>query len=143
MTLVDSIIQYAASDKLDGDAWATLVRSSIDYSTVELPDVLKNTETEFKERTGHTAMPSRWRSAKSVLLKARNAMITLMDDNGQVLGKSAIEKMVTATKPASPTASVFDRADTFIAELHKLVAEYSAVAPGLKSYIKDEVYKIC
>jgi hypothetical protein len=109
MTLVDSIIQFAASDKLDGDAWNTLVTSSTHILYSDLPTVLRNAEDEFKERTGLTAMPSRWRSAKSVLLKARNNLVPMMDDNGQVIGKSAIERLCKGTKEAEeidPVAEV-------------------------------------
>ena len=100
MTLVDSIIQYAASDKLDGDAWNTLVTSSIPILVSDLPTVLRNAEDEFKERTSLTAMPSRWRSAKSVLLKARNSGVVLTDENGRVIGKSAVESICQGMKEA-------------------------------------------
>jgi hypothetical protein len=134
MTLVDSIIQYAASDKLDGDAWNTLVTSSVAFTRDDLPNVLRNAEDEFKERTGLTAMPSRWRSAKSVLLKARNNLVPMMDDNGQVIGKSAIERLCKGTKEVEEIDPVAEVNKHMVA-LSRLLLMFPDRRIDLHSYI--------
>ena len=134
MTLVDSIIQYAASDKLDGYAWNTLVMSSIAFTRDDLPNVLRNAEEEFKERTGLTSMPSRWRSAKSVLLKARNNLVPLMDDNGQVIGKSAIERLCKGTKDAE-AIDPYAEVDKHLVALRVLLGMFADKRVELQAHI--------
>ena len=102
MTIADSIIKYAASDKMDSGAWEELVMETHAVLTLdELELVLKNAEQEFKERTGETAMPTRWRSAKSVIITARTHSVTVVGENGKPLGKTAIEKMIKVIKEGS------------------------------------------
>jgi len=134
MTLVDSIIQFAASDKLDGDAWNTLVTSSAGITVDDLPNVLRNAEDEFKERTGLTAMPSRWRSAKSVLLKARNNLVPLCDDNGQVIGKSAIERLCKGTKEAE-VIDPYAEVDRHLEALRVLLGMFADKRVELQAHI--------
>ena len=97
--VVDALLQYAGSDKLDRDGWSTLIMSTRNVDNADLEHVLKNAEDAFKARTKHTALPTKWRTAKSALLKARNAGVSLIDENGEVIGKSAAERK---TKDLTP-----------------------------------------
>lgn len=101
--VVDALLQYAGSDKLDRDGWATLVMSTRNVDNADLELVLKNAEDAFKERTKLTALPTKWRTAKSVLLKARRAGMSMIDENGEVVGKSAAEKYVKERITPDPT----------------------------------------
>jgi len=109
--MVEAIMQFGASDKLDGDAWGTLVTNiqSARKEGRDLQDVLKNAEKEFKEKTGK-ALPSKWRSAKSVALRAYNASVSLTDEQGLPVGKSAVEKLLKKDKVPKNTEKLFAEA---------------------------------
>jgi hypothetical protein len=87
---------------MDSDAWATLVRECAAVWTGSIPDlqsVLKNAENEFKEKTGETQLPSAYRSAKSVVVASYLNDIPTTSDNGEPIGKSAVEKAIKAKQP--------------------------------------------
>lgn len=109
--MVEAIMQFGASDKLDGDAWSTLVTNiqSARKEGRDLQDVLKNAEKEFKEKTGK-ALPSKWRSAKSVALRAYNASVSLTDEQGLPVGKSAVEKLLKKDKAPKNIEKLFAEA---------------------------------
>ena len=109
--MVEAIMQFGASDKLDGDAWSTLVTNiqSARKEGRDLQDVLKNAEKEFKEKTGK-ALPGKWRSAKSVALRAYNASVSLTDEQGLPVGKSAVEKLLKKDKVPKNTEKLFAEA---------------------------------
>jgi len=102
--MVEAIMQYGASDKLTGDAWKTLVEN-VQKTVADggvVVEVLKNAEAEFKERT-KKPLPSAWRSAKSVVLRAYEKGINLTDEQG-VVGKTAVEKMLKESKEPANSA---------------------------------------
>lgn len=108
--MVEAIVQYGASDKLTGDAWATLVRKSDECVRTgeDLRGVLKNAEREFKE-TVKKQLPSTWRSAKSVVLKAYDKGVPVLVNN-EVVGKSAVEKACKTGKLPKTTDELFSEA---------------------------------
>lgn len=143
MTIVDSIMQCAGSDKLTEGAWKTLVIRTKDVLNGDLEYVLKKAEREFKERTGYTKLPSRWRSAKSVLMKARGVGVALVSGDS-VIGKSAVEK---ACKEALPTRykAPMDIAAKGVAIIRQALSQETSetVRVAMIASIKQELDKLC
>lgn len=108
--MVEAIVQYGASDKLTCDAWRTLVLKSDECkrSGEDLRAVLKNAETEFK-KTVKKRLPTAWRSAKSVILKAYDKGVPAIVDN-EVVGKSAVEKACKEDKLPKTAEQLFAEA---------------------------------
>ena len=109
------IIQaYALADRthesLTTDAWAVMVReidnalkNGKDHSAIK--GEMKAAEDAWKASTGVTVMPSTYRSAKAVALKAVAHKIPLLEADGAVRGKTAIEQAYKAVEAGSPEAA--------------------------------------
>ena len=108
--MVEAIVQYGASDKLTCDAWRTLVLKSDECIRTgeDLRTVLKNAEKEFKD-TVKKQLPSAWRSAKSVVLKAYEKGVPVIVNN-EVIGKSAVEKACKTGKLPKSADELFSEA---------------------------------
>ena len=103
LSITEAIVSYAVSAKADSSAWGTLVREISNlYAQCANLDVLKNTikdyETAYKKEYAEPQLPPAYRSAKSVALKAIDCGVRLRDDEGNVIGKSAVEKAIKDTK---------------------------------------------
>lgn len=118
MSAYTVIASYAAGKKLEGNAWRDLCLIASNH-TDDLADVLKNGEDEFKERTGEKKLPTSYRTAKSVILKARDKGVAFMSENGEPLGKTAVEKMLR--EKAEPVKPV-DVVNASVAALKKALA---------------------
>jgi len=116
------IASYAAGKKLEGNAWRDLCLIASNH-TEDLADVLKNGEDEFKERTGEKKLPTSYRTAKSVILKARDNGVAFMSENGEPLGKTAVEKMLR--EKAYPVKPV-DVVEASLSALKKALAMCSS-----------------
>lgn len=137
MATVDALIKFAVSEKSEEGAWGTLVRevANAHVEGGDIAEVLKNAEAEFKERTG-SALPSRYRSAKSVILKAYEHRVPTMSENGEPLGKTSIEKAIKAAVPKNkpePSDMVCDALDTIKKAYGLCVSEAERTA--LKTYV--------
>ena len=64
----------------------------------DLKKDLEETEVHVKKDFELKTMPGPWRSAKSVVLTALSMSIKLTDDNGNFLGKSALQALIKANK---------------------------------------------
>jgi hypothetical protein len=145
MSAYTVIASYAAGKKLEGNAWRELCLIAKNHPHVDdIADVLKNGEDEFKERTGEKKLPTSYRTAKSVILKARENGVAFMSENGEPLGKTAVEKMLREkADPAKP----IDRAEAALTALEKALsmcstgAERNAVAVRIRVAI-DRILKV-
>lgn len=106
MSIVDSIVEFAVSEQVGESAWGKLVTSVVEVynsegiSVESTAEVLKNAEKEFKSQYGKS-VPAAYRSAKSVALKALRLKVALLDDNGQPLGKTAVQNACKAVEEKS------------------------------------------
>jgi hypothetical protein len=139
MSAYTVIASYAAGKKLEGNAWRDLCLIANNHTHVDdIADVLKNGEDEFKERTGEKKLPTSYRTAKSVILKARENGVAFMSENGEPLGKTAVEKLVRdRTEPAKP----IDRAEAALTALAKALGmcSTSAERKAIEILIRDSV----
>lgn len=143
MNIVDSIKQCGASDKLEVGAWRTLCTAAASVPDDELSIVLKNSEKEFKEETGRTELPARWRSAKSVYCAARrNNIATMLEDTP--VAKSVVEKAIKDSKPKEESSpiQVVEKLLDKIADV-MLQFDEGPAKDALKGYITARVNTIC
>ena len=139
MAVIDGLVKYAVGEKATNEAWGTLVLEVHKVHAVggsDLREVLKNAEQEFKEKTG-TGLPSAYRSAKSVILKALENGVPIITENDQPMGKTAVEKAIKAvmTKVAPEPSDMVCEAIELIGKAMALcVTESERVA--LRTYVQ-------
>ena len=138
MAVIDGLVKYAVGEKATNEAWGTLVLvvHKARVPGVDLREVLKNAEQEFKEKTG-TGLPSAYRSAKSVLLKAIDHGVPIVTENEQPMGKTAVEKAIkeVVTKVAPEPSDMVCNAIELIGKAMALcVSESERVA--LRTYVQ-------
>jgi hypothetical protein len=100
-------------ETLTGDAWAVMVReiAAALKSGAKIESIradMKAAEDTWKAQTGATSMPSTYRSAKAVALKAVEGGRDLLDSEGNPKGKTAVEK---ETKAAESVAKAAEEAE--------------------------------
>jgi len=110
---VDSLV----SDRTSNDTWEKVARfahaqmqngSLVDYDAVA--QSFKEIELQIKGEYGVSTMPSAWRSAKSIAIKALAHRINVMDQEGKVLGKTHVTSLV---KKSRTGGSVADEGNAF------------------------------
>ena len=69
---------------------------------------IKETEEAIKKEYSLSKMPSPWRSAKSVCSQCLNLGISLIDENGNYLGKTALQNKIKKHKGVKPPVDVKD-----------------------------------
>ena len=98
--LYDAATNALASDASSDNTYTKMVTASFPHeSSASFLTELKAVEKLIKEEYKIKAMPVAWRSAKSVVLSAMRMDIALVDSNGVLLGKSAIQAAIKAGKP--------------------------------------------
>ena len=100
-SLRDIAVAGLAAENLSGDVWnemAKWVAARSDKSDDELKIIMMNMEREFKSDYNMSAMPTSYRSAKSVALMARKNGVMLLEPTGEVCGKSAVEQANRAVR---------------------------------------------
>lgn len=87
-----AIRSFAAAEKAKGNGWAELAGAVALLSAAEAEGYCDEASEDFKRnnKTGQT--PGAFRTAKSVALKALRLGVSLLDADGKVIGKTAIEK---------------------------------------------------
>lgn len=115
------IVAYAASEKLDGNAWDGMVAAVCCMKYEEAEAWLKGQEAMFKQEYG--PIPNAYRSAKSVALGALKLGIGLYGDNGHPKGKSAIQAAIKDAKVPKNILKEWDAAFNRLANVY-----YSASA---------------
>ena len=105
LSITEAIVSYAVSAKADNSAWNKLVVEvstmySQSYDLDILKHQLKEAETAYKAEYNESQLPAAYRSAKSVALNAIQWGVVLRNDEGNAIGKSAVEAAIKAAKPA-------------------------------------------
>jgi len=105
MSTNNIIVEFAAGEQLSTSAWATLVTSVVGKSNAEVVTFVKAQEEEYRSLTEATRMPSTWRSAKAVILRALSVGIVIT--NG--VGKTALEKLIRTVKAEAEAKTETER----------------------------------
>lgn len=105
LSITEAIVSYAVSAKADNSAWNKLVVEvstmySQSYDISILKSQLKEAEAAYKVEYNESQLPAAYRSAKSVALNAILWGVVLRNDEGNAIGKSAVEAAIKAAKPA-------------------------------------------
>jgi len=88
-----------ALDYVKGNLWAQAVASVVTAGSLEkVAQYHKDFETEYKARTKAKKMPGWYRSSKSVIGKALENAVQLLDEGGLPRGKTAVEKDIKELK---------------------------------------------
>lgn len=124
---MNPIFGYKASDELHTDSWAQLCVATSTIETEALADTFKAWEKEYKETTS-MPLPGAWRSAKSVIKNARANGVAVMSGS-EVVGKTAVERMVKAAKHDSVPVAYGDKTDKVVVAFKK--AAELAISAGL------------
>ncbi len=139
-----TILKYAVAQRSESNAWEELVLLSKDCVTKgNFLEVLKNAEEQYKKDTGETSTPSRYRSAKSVVVSGATHNV-LFDDKGFMRGKSAVERYVrNATKGAAVVSAAMSATttslvlDEIINLLSQLKVQYNTLDDDCKAVMQS------
>lgn len=120
-TYVDSVKQFVSTENKAAKAFNTLL-SYADATLINIQqetaaetasvmrDLFKAQEKEAQDQKIVDTFPTAYRSAKSVILSAVNCGISLRDSDGNLKGKSAIEKETKEAKEPVSELVKFQRA---------------------------------
>lgn len=104
--IYSAIRAYAESEKAKGNGWATLAVAVAFLSAAEAEGVCAETEGQFKRNNPKAGVPTAFRTAKSVALKALRLGVALVDAEGNAIGKTAIEKACKAAQAEADAAEL-------------------------------------
>lgn len=152
MGILESINGYAVSVEADKNGYSTLIESAInsgctskgDWDTYCYGGEVQFCEQEYasdpnarKKSTGEwkfrTLLPQAYTSAKSVIGTALDHCIPLVDENGNPMGKSALQNRIKASK---------DEASDPKTEVEKAQAMLESVLKISKKADSTELYAI-
>lgn len=124
-----AIRSFAAAEKAKGNGWAELAGAVALLSAAEAEGYCDEASEDFKRnnKTGQT--PGAFRTAKSVALKALRLGVSLLDADGKVIGKTAIEKACKEAQEKADAAELarIEGSETESGELvQATAAEYFA-----------------
>ena len=123
---VSETLYAAATESLVSDASATstfekMIQVAFTHSSVEtFTKEIRDTERAIKKDFEVSSMPGPWRSAKSVIHSAMNLGISLVDDNGSYIGKTALQSKIKAAKPVKTDVSINEYVTQLIDKMTKV-----------------------
>jgi hypothetical protein len=137
----EAIEMYAAAertiDQLDGGTWVAFAkmvygRQSFGDTADSIGEYLKTEEKAYQEANQQAPIPNTYRSAKSVALNAVRKGVSLVDEAGNILGKSAVQKALKAKKDAETDAmNAADEGDSGDAAPKDYVGAYLRASQNL------------
>jgi hypothetical protein len=139
-----STLYAAATESLVSDASATstfekMIAVAFTHSSIEtFTKELKETEKQIKKDFEVGAMPSPWRSAKSVIQSAMKLGVGLVNDNGGYHGKTYLQNKIKEMKPdTKEPITTEEYTNKIIKLIMEPPEELDAVAifAGVKSFV--------
>lgn len=123
---IGALTLFGSSDTMSKGAWGKLAEAVEDCRDADehLGSVkarIGMAEDDYRRVNSTKALPKAWTSAKAVALRAYAEGTPLMDDNGSVRGKTAVERDNAGKSPKS----AFDKANEAAARLCKLFPDLS------------------
>jgi hypothetical protein len=123
-TILSAITIAARMDKAGANLWVTLCNALKGASYDQAVALVESGEADWKAANPKaTAMPSAWRSNKSVAMAALKNAVALFDDADKCKGKSAVEAELKELKGDKP---VLDKVRSTLDTLTKLYAQCDA-----------------
>lgn len=104
-TIYTAIRSFMDADKAKSNGWGTLSLGLASLTASEAEARCEEAAADFK-RNNKGALPSTYRSAKAVALKALRLGVALLGPDGQPIGKSAIEKLCKEKQDALDNAEL-------------------------------------
>jgi len=117
LELTETITQFAVSEKSKDNAWGSLVRltttvtdpiTDLIIAENEYMENFHGSDPEAKTKRGKWKkskyLPNAYKSAKSIVLRAKKAGIPLLDTNGNPCGKSHVSSMLVEKKSTAVLA---------------------------------------
>jgi len=128
-SLYTAIRSFDAAAKAAGNGWALLACTLAPLNIAEAEGQCIDTEAAFRKNNKGAQLPSAYRSAKCVALKALRLGVALVDGDGNAIGKSAVEKACKEAQAAADAAELarIEGSETEAGELvQATAAEYLA-----------------
>lgn len=149
------MVGFAASQQVESDCWREEVAYTCNMLSNTFADLSgdsnkilelykdnkKANEREFKEKNGLTQMPSKYRSAKSVICKALKNDVELLDLDGRPRGKTEVEKELAglnkATHPFTTLQnSIVDSDHELLKAAYTIVALYPTASDSIRTTVR-------
>lgn len=124
---IGALTGFGASDATTKGAWGALAKSvqaSIDagFMRDRVEAEMAMAEEEYKVANNVTSLPSAWRSAKSVALKAVEQGFSLFGDDGSVIGKTEAEREMSGKGKKTPYEKALEAANRLVKLSKELTA---------------------
>ena len=139
-SLVDVAKTYAVGERVVGDAWKAFVRlcHEVQEHGNSVTEAIEQAEREYKESTGATSMPNPWRSAKSIILKAIDNSIPLLE----VDPTTGEEKLIGKTKAQKKIKSLDEKVEAIIKGIRELGVSDLPTWKGIETQIVNAMNDI-
>ena len=148
VALKNVAVSAFASQTLENETWNGMVEWAVEQTKqgVEVSNLrtqIKDVELEMKKMYDTTTMPSAWRSAKSVLLKAIGLNVPVIDIVGKPLGKSAVEQQnritITVCKAASAASMHTTATSKYIYAATKVALLWAVLTPSEQNMVPNDL----
>lgn len=102
--LYEAGLQSLASEASANNTYEKIATTALGYKTSgDFLEEMNRVETKIKSEFSLTKMPNPWRSAKSILSTCLEFNLAITDDNGSILGKSALQAKIRDVKSSGKT----------------------------------------
>lgn len=115
------ILKTCENVKVDDDI------SDVQQLFAACKSVLKNFEKRYKKERGVKHMPGSYRSAKSVIISAIKSDVPLVDEGGEPLGKTALERSIKQERNQQRRKS--EDTDYVNYHINRAISELSGLQP--------------
>jgi hypothetical protein len=138
VVLKNVAVNAFASQTLENETWNGMVEWAVEEekqgkTVLDMKTEIHYVEADMKKMYDVSAMPSAWRSAKSVMLKAVRLGCPLLASNGKPLGKSAVEEQnhitTTVNAAASGSTKISSAASKYIHAATKAELLWAVLTP--------------
>lgn len=129
---IGALTGFGASDATSKGAWGALAKSvqgAIDagHERDRVEAEMQMAEDEYKRVNSVSSLPSAWRSAKSVALKAVEQGLPLVDEDGDIMGKTEAERAMSGKGKKTAYEKAMDAANRLI-KLNKELTDVERAA---------------
>lgn len=134
-----------SAELVNSDCWKELVAYCCRYvgplPVINLSSHLKELEAQFKKDNKIEVMPTKYRSSKSVILRAMERSVELLDSEGIPRSKSTVEMEVKQISKSATTVTGVAKTPDFMAMeyLNELQALWPHMSDSARQIVKDTI----
>lgn len=118
--MYDAAVKYMVAEKSESDAWKTVAMVSHGITIDDFNALIKSVESRIKKDFGISRMPTKWRSAKSTVLAAMKASVSVVGKDGDIVPKTQLGKAVRGLASLASAAVPITAEEKALDLIHQL-----------------------